>query len=90
MSISKAEVNKIAELAAIQVDTEVMQPQLSAILAYVSQVNEVDGGEVKLANDDAKLRIDEVRPFVGDKSLLLNQKRLSTSGLLKAFRVNLK
>ena len=69
MSVSREEAERIAHLAEMDVDEELLPAlaeQLSSILAYVAQLNAVSGGEHAKAfiagPDTVKFRPDEVKP----------------------------
>jgi len=70
MSVSRADVERIARLAELRVEAEAVGPlaeQLSRILDYVARLNELPAGETArpfVAGPDAiLLRPDEVRPW---------------------------
>jgi aspartyl-tRNA(Asn)/glutamyl-tRNA(Gln) amidotransferase subunit C len=70
MSVSREEVLRIARLAELQVDEEALPMlvgQMSAILDYVAQLQEVPAGEIARpftsGPDEVRLRPDEVRPW---------------------------
>ena len=77
--ITKEEIKKISSLAKINIsDNELdnYSEQLSKILEYMSQLNEVDTSEVeefsnKLFNNKQSLRDDEVTPSL-DRDTILN------------------
>ena len=70
MSVSREDVEKIAQLAEVRIEDEAIEPlaeQLSRILDYVARLSEVPAGETLrpfVAGPDAiRLRPDEVRPW---------------------------
>jgi len=70
MSVSRADVEKIARLAELQLDedaAEQLAEQLSRILAYVAELGEVPAGESARpftpGPEAIRLRPDEVRPW---------------------------
>ncbi|HEX8091793.1 MAG TPA: Asp-tRNA(Asn)/Glu-tRNA(Gln) amidotransferase subunit GatC [Blastocatellia bacterium] len=78
MPITKVDVKKIAELARLELtseETESFTVQLSAILGYIDQLNELDTTEVapmshcSMAGDDTEYtrRDDEARPSLGQR-----------------------
>ena len=81
MSLSLDEVRRIAVLARLKLSPEeeqVFQGQLSAILDYVAQLNELDVKDVEpmthalAAGEVAGLREDAVRPSLGPDVALAN------------------
>ena len=80
MSLSLDEVRRIAVLARLKLSPEeeqVFQGQLSAILAYVKQLEELDVSGVEpmthaLAGDQPPLRDDVVRPSLPPEDALAN------------------
>ena len=97
MAITKADVEKIAELARLELtpdETDLFTEQLSAIIGYVAKLNELDttdvppmshcapaGGDTEYA-----LREDEVRPSLGQKLAVENAPD-SEAGYFKVPRV---
>ena len=78
MPITKADVEKIAELARLELtgeETESFTEQLSAILGHIDKLNELDTTEVapmshcSTAGDDTEYarRDDEARPSLGQR-----------------------
>lgn len=78
MPITKVDVEKMAELARLELtseETESFTEQLSAILGYIDQLNELDTAEVapmshcSTAGDDTEYtrRHDEARPSLGQR-----------------------
>ena len=78
MPITKSDVEKIAELAELELtseETESFTEQLSAILGYIDKLNEIDTADVapmshcSTAGDDTEYvrRDDEVRPSLGQQ-----------------------
>lgn len=78
MPVTKADVEKIAELARLELtaeETNSFTEQLSAILGYIDKLNELDTTDVapmshcSVAGDDAEYarRDDEVRPGLGQQ-----------------------
>ena|ERR1051325_2841387 len=78
MPITKVDVEKIAELARLELtggEAESFTEQLSAILGYIDKLNELDTAEVapmshcSAAGDDTEYvrRDDEVRPSLGQR-----------------------
>jgi aspartyl-tRNA(Asn)/glutamyl-tRNA(Gln) amidotransferase subunit C len=69
MSVTREEVLRIAQLAELHVDEEqlpLLVEQMSRILDYVAQLNQLPAGETKpfLAGPDAtRFRADEVKPI---------------------------
>jgi aspartyl-tRNA(Asn)/glutamyl-tRNA(Gln) amidotransferase subunit C len=83
MPIGKSDVEKIAELARLDLtveETESFTTQLSAILSYIDKLNELDTDDVPpmshstTADEDVECvrRDDEVRPGIGQKVALEN------------------
>jgi aspartyl-tRNA(Asn)/glutamyl-tRNA(Gln) amidotransferase subunit C len=83
MPIRKTDVEKIAELARLDLtaeETEAFTTQLGAILSYIDKLNELDTDEVPpmshstAADQDIEytMRDDEVRPGLGQEVALEN------------------
>lgn len=83
MAINRTDVEKIAELSRLELtaeETELFTEQLSAILAHVEKLNELDTEDVPPlsncapAGGDAEYtkRDDEVRPSLGQKLAVEN------------------
>jgi len=81
MSLSLDEVRRVARLARLELSPEeerVFQGQLSAILDYVRQLEELDVSDVEpmthalAGGDPAPLRADEVRPSLDPDEALAN------------------
>ena len=81
MPISKADVEKVAQLAHIEILSEelkVFAPQMAEIVAYVEQLNEIDtsniepalGGLTPEGEKTDSSRADEVIPSLGQKTAL--------------------
>ena len=81
MPINQADVEKVAQLAHIEMlpeEVKVFAPQMAAIVAYVEQLNEVDTSNIEPAlggltpegeKTDAS-RNDEAMPSLGQKAAL--------------------
>ena len=81
MPINEADVEKVAQLAHIEILSEelkVFAPQMAEIVAYVEQLNEIDTSNIEPAlggltpegeNTDSS-RDDEVTPSLGQKTAL--------------------
>jgi aspartyl-tRNA(Asn)/glutamyl-tRNA(Gln) amidotransferase subunit C len=83
MGINRADVEKIAELARLELtpeETDLFTDQLSSIIRHVEKLNELDTGDVQpmshcvqaSSEGDAVLRKDQVRPGLGQKLALEN------------------
>lgn len=83
MPITEADVEKIAELARLELTGEEKASfagQLSAILGYIDQLNEIDTTDVapmshcSTAGEDTRyaLRDDQVRPGIGQQAATQN------------------
>ena len=81
MPISQDDVEKVAQLAHIEILSEelkVFAPQMAAIVAYVEQLNEVDtsniepalGGLTPEGEKTESSRDDEITPSLGQKTAL--------------------
>ena len=81
MPINESDIEKIAQLAHLEITPEelrVFAPQITDIVAYVEQLNEIDthdvspalGGLTPAGEDTASTRPDEVRPSLGQKTAL--------------------
>ncbi len=81
MPINKADVEKVAQLAHMDIapeDLAIFAPQIAEIVAYVEQLNEVDtsniepalGGLTPEGEKTDSSRDDEVKPSLGQKTAL--------------------
>lgn len=97
MGITRADVEKIAELARLQLttdETELFTEQLSSIIGHVEKLNELDTTDVQpmshcvSAGGDAEhaKRDDQVRPGLGQK-LAVEQAPDPDSGYFRVPRV---
>ena len=88
MAISRADVERVALLARLDLDDaqlEALTPQLAGIVAYVDSLAAVDTAGVEpMAHPDDKLRnvlrADEVRPGLLHKAALANAPRKDSVG----------
>jgi aspartyl-tRNA(Asn)/glutamyl-tRNA(Gln) amidotransferase subunit C len=95
MSLTRAEVERIAALAKLELtagEIEAFTPQLAAILAYVEQLQAVDTTGVTptahLHGQDTAFREDEVRPSLDRGAALANAPDASAAeGLFRVPRV---
>ena len=79
MSLSRADVEKIAGLARLELSEEekaLYKEQLSAILSYAERLNELDTGDVPPTSSAVRLknvlREDKVRPSLDLEDTLFN------------------
>jgi aspartyl-tRNA(Asn)/glutamyl-tRNA(Gln) amidotransferase subunit C len=83
MAITRTDVEKIAELARLELTTEetdLFTEQLGSIIGYVEKLNELDTGDVQPmshcvpagADIEYALRDDQVRPSLGQKLAVEN------------------
>ena len=83
MAITRTDVEKIAELARLELTTEetdLFTEQLSSIIGYVEKLNELDTGDVQPmshcvptgGDTEYALRDDQVRPSLGQTLALEN------------------
>src|SRR5262245_106448 len=97
MSITKTEVEKIAELARLELTTdesELFTEQLSSIIGHIEKLNEIDTSDVPPMSHCAPagidtrytMREDEVRPGLGQKLAVENAPD-SDAGYFKVPRV---
>ena len=81
MPISESDIEKIAQLAHLEITDEerrVFAPQIAEIVAYVEQLNEIDtsaiepalGGLTREGEQTEAARRDEVQPSLGQKIAL--------------------
>jgi aspartyl-tRNA(Asn)/glutamyl-tRNA(Gln) amidotransferase subunit C len=81
MPINESDIEKIAQLAHLEITREELQifaPQITDIVAYVEQLNEIDthdvtpalGGLTPAGEGTESTRPDEVRPSLGQKTAL--------------------
>jgi aspartyl-tRNA(Asn)/glutamyl-tRNA(Gln) amidotransferase subunit C len=81
MPITEADIEKVAELAHLEItgkEREVFAPQIAEIVAYVEQLNELDttqaeaaiGGLTPEGERTDSTRNDEVQPCLGQKVAL--------------------
>ena len=81
MPITEADIEKIAQLAHLEISDEerkMFAPQISEIVSYVEQLNEIDTGNVEPALGGLTVegeateadRQDEVLPSLGQKTAL--------------------
>ena len=97
MPITKADIEKVAQLAHLDITDEerrVFAPQMVEIVAYVEQLNEVDtsavepafGGLTPEGEHTESSRPDEVQPSLGQK-LALDQAPDPASGYFRVPKV---
>ena len=83
MSITKKDVERIAELSRLELtpqETDLFTEQLSSIIGHIEKLNELDTGEVPpmshcgQVGDDMNyaLRDDQLRPGIGQKAAVEN------------------
>ena len=81
MPISQSDIEKVAQLAHLELDEEELKtfaPQIAGIIAYVERLNELDtadvepviGGLTPEGEDTATVRADEVRGSLGQQTAL--------------------
>lgn len=81
MPITKADIEKVAQLAHVEVapeELEIFEPQITEIVNYVEQLNEIDtsniepsiGGLTPEGERTKVARPDEVGPSLGQKTAL--------------------
>lgn len=87
MAISKADIERVAQLARLDLDdaqVESLTPQIAEIVAYVDQLAEVDTDGVEPMAHGVELtnvlRADEVRPGVSHEAALANSPRHDDTG----------
>jgi len=97
MPITESDIEKIAQLAHLEITAEerrAFTPQIAEIVAYVEQLNELDTREVEPATggltlegeETDALRADCVRPSLGQK-LALDQAPAPASGHFRVPKV---
>ena len=97
MPISEADIEKIAQLAHLEITAEerrVFAPQIAEIVTYVEQLNEIDTGDIEPAlggltpegERTEASRPDEVRASLGQK-LALDQAPDPASGHFRVPKV---
>ena len=97
MPISESDIEKIAQLAHLEITAEerrVFAPQIAEIVAYVEQLNEIDTSTIEPALGGLTLegeqteasRRDEVQPSLGQK-LALDQAPDPASGHFRVPKV---
>lgn len=97
MPISESDIEKIAQLAHLEISDEerrMFAPQIAEIVTYVEQLNEVDTGDIAPALGGLTLegqqtessRTDEVQPSLGQK-LALDQAPDPASGHFRVPKV---
>jgi aspartyl-tRNA(Asn)/glutamyl-tRNA(Gln) amidotransferase subunit C len=97
MPISESDIEKIAQLAHLEVTADerrMFAPQIAEIVAYVEQLNEIDtsgvepalGGLTPEGEQTESSRPDEVQPSVGQK-LALDQAPDAASGHFRVPKV---
>jgi aspartyl-tRNA(Asn)/glutamyl-tRNA(Gln) amidotransferase subunit C len=97
MPITEADIEKIAELAHLEITDEerrLFAPQISEIVAYVEQLKEIDtstvdpalGGLTPEGEQTMSWRADEVQPSLGQK-LALDQAPDAASGHFRVPKV---
>jgi aspartyl-tRNA(Asn)/glutamyl-tRNA(Gln) amidotransferase subunit C len=97
MPISESDIEKIAQLAHLEISDDerrMFAPQIAEIVAYVEQLNEVDTGEIAPAlggltpegEQTESSRADEVQPSLGQK-LALDQAPDPASGHFRVPKV---
>ena len=97
MPISEADIEKIAQLAHLEItddERRLFAPQIADIVTYVEQLNEIDtaaiepalGGLTPEGERTESLRPDEVQPSLGQKTAL-NQAPDPASGHFRVPKV---
>lgn len=97
MPITEADIEKIAQLAHLEITEEELHaytPQIAEIVAYVEQLNELDTSQVEPATGGLtpegerteSSRADEVRPSLGQQ-LALDQAPAPASGHFRVPKV---
>ena len=97
MSISEADIEKIAQLAHLEItdaERQMFAPQIAEIVAYVEQLNAIDTGEVEPAlggltpegERTESSRPDRVQPSLGQK-LALDQAPDAAAGHFRVPKV---
>ena len=97
MPISEADIEKIAQLAHLEITAEerrVFAPQIAEIVTYVEQLNEIETGAIEPAlggltpegEGTEASRPDEVQPSLGQK-LALDQAPDAASGHFRVPKV---
>ncbi len=97
MPITESDIEKIAQLAHLEITDEerrVFAPQIAEIVTYVEQLNEIDTGAIEPAlggltpegERTEAARVDDVRPSLGQK-LALDQAPDAASGHFRVPKV---
>src|SRR5205823_11268669 len=97
MPITEADIEKIAQLAHLEItedERRMFAPQIAEIVAYVEQLNEVDisgiepalGGLTPAGQQTKSSRVDEVQPSLGQQ-LALDQAPDAASGHFRVPKV---